>query len=114
MPGVRRAMMTAPGAPLAIIVGDGGPRLDTALTLAAAAAALGRTVTMLFDGGSVMALRDPGAMLATALDLGVAVTACQTGLAAAGMTAADLPSGVVPGGMVGFVAQAADAQLLLA
>lgn len=100
--------------PLAIIVSEVGPRLATALTLAASAAALGRSVTVLFDGVSVATLAASDPLLAAALDLGVAVTACQTGLAAAGMTAADLPAGVTTGGMIGFLAQAGDAQLLLA
>ena len=106
-----------PGVPLtalAIVVADAGPRLATALTLAASAAALGRTVAILFDGASVAALAAPDPLLAAALDLRVAVTACQTGLADAGLTAADLPRGVVTGGMVGFLAQVGDAQLLLA
>jgi predicted peroxiredoxin len=102
------------GRGLAIVVGETGPRLATALTLAAAAAALGRDVTMLFDGASVTALAAPDALLATALDLGVGIVACQTGLADAGIAAANLPPGVVTGGMVSFVAAAGDAQLLLA
>ena len=106
MPGV-------PLTPLAIIVAEPGPRLATALTLAASAAALGRSVSVLFDGASVAALAAPNPLLAAALDLGVAVTACQTGLADAAMTAADLPAGVVPGGMIGFLTQVGDAQLLL-
>ena len=99
---------------LAIVVAEPGPRLVTALRVAAAAAALGRDVVLLFDGASVGALASPDPLLATALDLGVRVVACQTGLADAGMTAAALPPGVTTGGMVSFLAQAGDAQLLLA
>ncbi len=102
------------GVRLAIVVSEDGPRLATALTLAASAAALGRAVAMLFDGGSVSALTRSDALLAAVLDLGVRVTACQTGLADAGLSAADLPPGVLSGGMVGFLAEANDAQLLLA
>lgn len=100
---------------LAIIVADGrGPRLATALTLAAAAAALGREVAMLFDGASVAALRRPAdGLLAAALDFGVTITACQTGLADTQMTADDLADGITTGGMVGFLAAVGDAQLLL-
>ena len=99
---------------LAIVVSEAGPRLTTALTLAAATAALGRAVTMLFDGASVVALTSPDEPLTTARDLGVQIVACQTGLAAAGITAADLPPGVTTGGMVSFLAAAGDAHLLLA
>ena len=105
--------------PLAIIVTEpAGARLLGALTLAAAAAALGRDVAMLFDGGSVVALgpaAEPGiaAALATARDLGVSITACQSGLAAAGLAATALPEGTVGGGMIGFLAAHVDAQLLL-
>ena len=100
--------------PFAIIVSEAGPRLTTALTLAAAAAALGRDVAILFDGPSVAALVHPGPLLAAALDLGVRVTACQTGLADARIAVAALPAGVMTGGMVAFLAAATDAQLLLA
>jgi peroxiredoxin family protein len=100
--------------PLAIIVSEPGPRLTTALTLGAAAAALGRTVSILFDGSSVAALAPADPLLIIAIDLGVAVTACQTGLADARLTTADLPTGIVTGGMVGFLTQVGDAQLLLA
>lgn len=99
---------------LAIVVAKPGAGLATALALAASAAALGRSVAMLFDGASVTALAAHDPLLAAALDLGVVVTACQTGLAMAGMTAADLPSGVDTGGMIGFLARVGDAQLLLA
>ena len=60
------------------------------------------------------ALLAPGAALATALELGVGVTACQTGLADAGIAAADLPPGIAAGGMVSFLAAAGDAQIVLA
>ena len=99
---------------LAIIVSDSGARLPTALTLAASAAALGRDVAMLFDGASVAALVGDDPLLATALDLGVRIVACQTGLADAGLSAAALPAGVDTGGMVSFLADAGDAQIVLA
>ncbi len=101
------------GKPLANIVGE-QRHPATALRLAAAAAALGRVVTMLFDGASVVALAAPDPLLTTAIDLGVSVTACQSGLTEAGMSAIDLLPGVTTGGMVSFLAQAGDAQLLLA
>jgi len=57
---------------------------------------------------------DRDAALTTALDLGVRVVACQSGLADAGLGATDLPAGVVTGGMVSFLAAAGDAQIVLA
>ncbi len=100
---------------LAIIVTD-PDRIDAALRLAAAAAALSRRVAMLFDGGAVTALRHGVApdLLGDAMALGVRVTACQTGLAAAGMSADTLASGIDTGGMVGFLAEQAGAQVLMA
>ena len=117
MPGVpgNRLDADVPGVtPLAIIVSEAGPRLATALTLAASAAALGREVTMLFDGASVAVLTGGDPLLATALDLGVRVVACQTGLADAGIAATALPAGVVAGGMVSFLSEVGAAQIVLA
>ena len=99
---------------LAVVIGADGARLPTALTLIAAAAALGREVAVLFDGASVTALVAPDALLAAALDLGVRIVACQSGLAEAGIAATSLPPGVVTGGMVSFLVEAGDAQIVLA
>lgn len=86
---------------LAIVVAGPDPaRARTALDLAAAAAALGRPVAILFDGPSVELLPALAEALATALDLGVEVTACTTGLA---LSETLLPQGVTPGGMVSFL-----------
>jgi predicted peroxiredoxin len=100
---------------LAIIVGDRA-RAETALRVAAAAAALGRDVALLFDGAAVGSLigTAPHPLLADALALGARVTACQSGMADLGMGAAALAAGVTTGGLVGFLADAGDAQLLLA
>jgi intracellular sulfur oxidation DsrE/DsrF family protein len=100
---------------LAIIVSDSA-RIDTALRLAAAAAALARPVAMLFDGAAVASLRHGTAppLLADAMALGVRVTACQTGLADVGLHADQLAGGVDTGGMVGFLAAQSGAQLVLA
>lgn len=96
--------------PLAVIVVGPDPvRARAALGIAAAAAALGRETAVLFDRAAIPALADLGEALATTLALGVAVTACATGLADLGAT---LPEGVVAAGMVGFLAANPDAQLL--
>lgn len=95
---------------LAIVVAGADPdRARTALTIAAAAAALGRDVAMLFDGASVATLPDLGEPLATALGLGVRITACATGLADRGIVP---PDGLDSGGMVGFLSVNAAAHLL--
>lgn len=102
---------------LLLIVSDGaGKRLEAAREVAAASAALGRPVAVLLRGDAAAALRD-GALeptLALLAELGVDVALCQTAMAAAGLEAADLPAGVVPHGLVGFMAARADWQLLLA
>lgn len=99
---------------LAIVVTESG-RAAAALRVAAAAAALGRAVAMHFDGASIRALAAPASSeLAAALELGVGVSACQTGLADAGMAAAALAPGVGTGGLVGFLGDCAEMQLLLA
>ena len=102
--------------PLAIIVAEAsGDRLRTALTLGCAAAAMGRPVHMLFDGTSVAALQTARAveLRDAAIELGVRITACQTGLAEIGLAVADLVDGVETGGMVGFLARVGDAELVI-
>ena len=92
-----------------IVVGPDPERALAALGIAAAAAALGRETAILFDSASISTLSGLGEALATTLALGVAVTACATGLADRGV---QLPAGVEAGGMVGFLAANPSAQLL--
>ena len=107
-------------------------RLRSALTLAAGQAALGAKATIFLHLDAVALLRPPMAAprdpahraaglpdLATLLDealgIGVTLIACQSGLALAGMTTADLPAGIGIGGPVALLQQAGDdARLLLA
>jgi len=113
--------------PLTIIVGDAAPaRLHAALTLAAAAAALGRGAALFFHGGAVTALArgkawpaEPGLatiaeLFGIARELGVAISACQTGLAANGLGLADLIEGVAGEGMVAVLGRWPTAELVLA
>lgn len=91
-------------------------RAAAALELAATTAALGRPVAVLLRGA---ALRAAGAAalppaLATLAELGADIAACQTSLAAAGLQASDLPAAIAPAGMVLFLKDRADWQLLLA
>src|SRR5688500_5840554 len=119
MPGMPGVMIVAAGADPA--------RLHAALSLAAAWAALDRPARIFLQGEAVALLREDGAadrnesglptlreLIGECLALGVTIAACQSGLALAGMTAADLPKGVETGGLVGFLASQDDEQLLLA
>jgi predicted peroxiredoxin len=117
---------------LAILLSEANhARLHAALTLACAAAALGRPVRLFFHGESVAALAPErhwqgdatfraaglpsvGELVASALELEVAMMACQTGLQLLRLSAASLPEGVETGGMVAFLADARDDQLLMA
>lgn len=101
---------------LAIIVaGADGARFRTALTLAAAHAALGGRTRLLLDGDAVRLGVPPGdALLESCFDLGVAITLCQSGLAAAGLDAASLDRRFGYGGMVGLLADLGDDRLVIA
>ncbi|MEI9852627.1 MAG: peroxiredoxin [Sphingomonas sp.] len=113
---------------LTVLVAGADPsRLRSALTLACAHAALGgrtrlflheHAVALLAPGADPEAallaahgLPDRGALIETALSAGVAITACQTGLALAGLAQADLPAGIETGGMVGVLATLGDDRL---
>ena len=116
---------------LAIMFGEAShARLHAGLTLACAAAALGRPVRLFFHGEAVAALGPArhwagdvtyGAaglptvaeLIASALDIGVAVMACQSGLHLCGLGAAILADGIDTGGMVAFLADARADQLLI-
>ncbi|HEV2746177.1 MAG TPA: DsrE family protein [Allosphingosinicella sp.] len=117
---------------LTIIVAGADPaRLHAALSLAAAQAALDRPARIFLQGDAVGLLRQPLAapddarhsaaglptlaeLLHEAAALGVTVTACQSGLALAGLQSTDLPDGVATGGLVELLATGGDDQLLLA
>ncbi len=103
MPGLRSGL-------LLILAERGTPRADAALETAAALAALGRPVAVLLKGPD---LGDCPA-LATLRELGASLHACQSAMAAAGVTADALPPGVAPAGLVALLAERADWQLLLA
>jgi predicted peroxiredoxin len=113
-----------------VAAGSDPARLHAALSLAAASAALGRPARIFLQGDSVALLRDDSRaevedhsrsglpslkeMITESLALGVAIIACQSGIALAGMSAEDLPAGVETGGLVGFLASQGDDQLLMA
>lgn len=117
---------------LSLVLGEANhARLHAALTLACAAAALDRPVRIFLHGEAVAALQPSRhwagdaayaasampsieELVASALDLDIAVMACQSGLHLCGIAASSLPEGVETGGMVAFIAGAADDEILLA
>lgn len=97
---------------LTLIVATGDPeRFRAALTLAAASAALGARTRVYCHESAVALLARPDPLLATAMETGAAIIACQTGLADAGLEAGDLPVGVETGGLVGLLADLGDDRL---
>ena len=112
---------------LSIVVSGTDPsRLHAALSMAAAWAALERPARIFlqaeaagllarFDDdvgkGGQPSLRE---LLNESMALGVSVIACQTGLALSGLSADGLPEGVETGGLVGFLAERGEDQLMMA
>lgn len=105
-------------------------RFRGALMLAAAQAALGGEAALFLQLDAVTLLRAPvsaprddahsragmpglAALLAEAMALGVAVSACQSGLALAEISAEELPDGVEAGGPVAFLQATADGARLI-
>ena len=100
---------------LLIVSAAEGERFAAAVELAAASAALDRTVAVLLRGPAVRALGRPDVARAFDLlfELGANVSLCQTAMAAHGLMAADLPPGVEALGMVAFLTGRADWQVVL-
>lgn len=100
---------------LLIVSAAEGERFAAAMELAAASAALDRTVAVLLRGPAVRALGRPDVARAFDLlfELGANVSLCQTAMAAHGLTAADLPPGVEALGMVAFLSGRADWQVVV-
>lgn len=117
---------------LTIVLGEAAPeRLRTALTLAAANAALGGRTRLFLQGDAVALLRPPLAapedarhaaaglptlsqLWGEAVGLGMEAIACQSGLALAGMEASALASGVTVGGPVSVLQGLGEDRLTLA
>lgn len=116
--------------PLTIIVATADPaRFHAALSLAAAQAALDRPIRLFLQAEAVSLLRLPiaapfddryaaaglptlAALIEESRVLGVAITACQSGLALADMTTADLPPGIETGGLIDLLRH--ESQILFA
>lgn len=111
---------------LSIVIAAADPeRFRSALELAAANAALGATTRVFLQAQAVALLGEPSVaeaapglpsiaeMLEEAIALGAEVSACQTGLGLAGLEAAGLPQGIGTEGLVGFLAERGEDQLLM-
>ena len=97
---------------LTLLIATADPaRLRAALTLASASAALGARTRVYFHEEAVPLLVTGEPLVATALETGAALIACQTGLAAAGLTADQLPEGVETGGLIGLLADLGEDRL---
>jgi predicted peroxiredoxin len=117
---------------LAIVFAEANhARIHGGLSLACAAAALGRPVRLFFQGEAVCALQvgrhwtgdrayaasglaTLEAMLKQAFGLGIAVMACESGLHLCGLAPTNVIGGVETGGMVGFLADAREDELVIA
>lgn len=84
-------------------------RFGAACALASAQAALGGRVRLYLHDAAIAVLAEEHLLLETAQELGVAVIACQTGLAAHGVP---LPDGVEAGGMVSLLATLGEDRLV--
>ncbi len=119
-----------PVRPLAIILCEyQHARVHAALSLACAAAALGRGVSVFASGVSVTALRRDACwhedvaikavggatlpeLIRSAHELGVAFTACETGMHLARMRSDFLADFVTTGGLLGFLRSSPDAEIV--
>ena len=113
-----------------IVAGADNERFHAALSLAAANAALGQRTRLFLQGEAVSLLAAPQRtpdehyrkhgipsceeLLDEALGIGVEVSACQSGLALAGLSADALPHRVGTGGLVELLASRGDDQLIMA
>jgi predicted peroxiredoxin len=86
-------------------------RFRAALTLASANAALGGRTRVYCHEEAVPLLTADEPLIATAMESGATMIACQTGLAAANLTADRLPEGVETGGLISLLADLGDDRL---
>jgi predicted peroxiredoxin len=120
--------MPVRGLTILVATGD-ADRFHAALSFAAAGAATGMAVHLHLHEGAVALLRPPIAapadvargtaglptlaqLLDESLDLGVAITACQSGLALASLALDDLDSRIEAQGPVGLLAALRDDRVL--
>jgi predicted peroxiredoxin len=125
--------LTSPGDGLAgltiVVAGNDPERFHAALAIAAANAALGaRSRIYLHAAAAVLADRacpamhgiqadgvpTLGELLDEALAIGVEIIVCQSGLAAAGISAETVTNGIATGGLIELLSTLAGDQLLMA
>lgn len=116
---------------MTLIVASGDvARACAALTLACTQAAAGGTAHVFFHedavalfsaapdadsaGRAARGLPDRHALVALALETGVRLTVCQTGMALNGLSFADMPAGVAAGGMMHMLSQLGEDRLVFA
>lgn len=100
---------------LGIIVADADEvRFRTALTLAAAQAALGGRARILLDSGAVPLASTRNPLLESCFELGAEIMLCQSGLAEAGLDASALDPRFSYGGMLGWLADLGADRLVIA
>lgn len=114
-----------------IVAGADGDRLHAALSLAAAHVALGGRGRLFLQAEAVTLLCPPiiaagdaarqaaglatlDQMLLEALDLGVELVVCQSGLAMSGLVASELDPRIAAEGMIGLLTDLGDDRLVIA
>lgn len=95
---------------LLIVTETASERFAAAMELAGTSAALNRPVAVLLRGDAVKGLGQAKVAFDMLFELGATISVCQTAMATNTLTAADLPPGVEPLGMVAFLQGRADWQ----
>jgi predicted peroxiredoxin len=97
-----------------LIAGADRERFRSALEVAAANAALGRSTRLFLQSAAAPLLEAPEEpLLEEAIALGAGVTVCQSGLALAGVRADRLPEGVETGGLIELLSTATAHQIVM-
>lgn len=112
MSGVRRGLVKT--GLLLILTEAQGERFEAAAEAASVAAAAGRPVAVLLRGSAILHAPEPAASLGLLLDLGAELGACQTAMAAAGLSADSLDPRIAATGLVLFMSGRENWQMLLA
>ena len=97
-----------------VVASADADRWKAALGMASAQAALGARTCLFLDAAAVPLLgRNSDAVFETALELGVRLIACQTGMAQAGLAMTQLDQRIEAGGMTSLLAGLGDDRLVV-